>query len=159
MRTLLLTLCAGLLLQGPTLKLNDLDSLTGKKWIGTLTYLDYTTNKLELIPTELTVTAKGNGVYSWFTVYPKESSHNSTDDIIISADGKTFDGETVTGRAVEPDGALLFTTQKPGNDNNKPATFRYSYRIGKNTFSRKKEVSYTGDKAWFIRNELSLQAN
>lgn len=159
MRTLLLTLWAGLLLQVPILKLNDLDSLTGKKWKGTLSYLDYTTNKLEVISTELTVTAKGNGVYSWFTAYPKESSHNSTDEIIISADGKTFDGETVTGRAIEADGAILFTTQKQDNDNNKPATLRYTYRVGKNSFSRKKKVFYKGDTTGFTRNELSLLAN
>lgn len=158
MRTFLLTLCAGLLLQEPALKLNDLDGLTGKTWRGTLTYLDYTANKLESIPTELTVTAKGNGGYIWATAYPKEPSHNSIDEIIISADGKTFDGESVTGRAVEPDGVLQFTTQKQGNDNDKPATFRYSYRIGKHTFFRKKEICYTGGTAWFTRNELSLRA-
>lgn len=153
--TLLLTMA--LLWQGKILKTDDLASLTGKNWVGRLVYLDYGTNKLTPIETELTVKVKSPGVYEWWTAYPKETSHNSTDEIVISADGKLLDGEAVKERSFT--GATLkIVTEKTGTDNNKAARFRFTYLIGKNTFSRKKEVRYDGEIAWFTRNELKLEA-
>jgi hypothetical protein len=161
MKTLLLTigLMAALFTQkAPTLKLTDADVLTGPKWTGTLTYLDYSTGKPENIPVELTVTAsaKGPGIYNWATVFPKETSHNSTDEVVITKDGKTFDGETVTERTVLPDGTLKFVTQADGMDNKKIAIYRITYLLGKTTYSRKKEVCYTGETTFFVRNQYSF---
>ncbi len=158
MKTLLLII-ALLAFQTAQLKLNDLDGLIGKKWTGNLTYLDYGTGRLEAIETELTVAIKSPGIYSWVTAYPKESSHNSTEEVVISADGHSIDGETVTERTVLPNGSLKFVTQKTGEDNNKKAKFRYTYLIGKKGFSRNKEVCYEGETTWFTRNTLSLTAN
>lgn len=156
MKTIIL-LAVALLWQTNTLKPNDLEQMTGKHWTGTLTYLDYSTGKLTTIETELTVTTKRPGVYAWATDYPKEPGHNSTDEIVISADGKVLDGETVKERAQTND-ELKIVTVKSGNDNNKGARFRYTYLIGKKTFSRKKEVCYDGQATWFMRNELKLAA-
>ncbi len=48
------------------LKPTDLSGLTHKNWVGTLGYLDYGTQKLVRIPTELTVLAsdKERGKYT-----------------------------------------------------------------------------------------------
>lgn len=156
MKTTLLLLIA-LLWQTATLKPTDLDSLAGKHWIGTLTYLDYGTGKLTPIETELVVTIKGPGAYDWTTSYPKEPGHNSTDVVLISADGKLLDGETVKERVQSTDG-LKIITEKTGTDNNKAARFRYTYLIAQSTFFRKKEVCYEGQTNWFMRNELKLAA-
>ncbi|MDN3584646.1 hypothetical protein [Mucilaginibacter flavus] len=161
MKHLLITLSCLICMQsGVTVKQNELDSMIGKKWAGTLTYLDYTTNQLVPIMTELTVTAssKGPGIYNWATAYPQEPSHNSTDELVISADGKVFDGEAVKARTVLDDGTIRFTTQKEGNDNHKPAVFRLTYLLNARSFSRKKEVCFEGEKQWFTRNELVLKA-
>ena len=151
----LVILFTAMLLQTATLKQNDLDGLAGKHWAGTLTYLDYTSSRLTAIPTELTVKAIGNGAYEWHTAYPKEPSHNSTDTLVISADGKLLDGEAVTQRSLK-NGMLKIVTLKTGEDNNKPADFRFTYLIGNRSFSRKKEVMYNGTTDWFTRNTLKL---
>jgi hypothetical protein len=155
-----ITFCAALLLLQNTanLKLNDLDLLLGKKWTGTLTYLDYGTGKPEVIPTELVVSrsAKGPGVYNFATAYPKEPSHNGTDEVVISKDGTVLDGENVKLREVLADGTLKIVAQTEGTDNNKKATYRITYLLGKSFYKRKKEVCYVGETAYFTRNELSL---
>jgi len=162
MKTLLFAFvfCVSLFQTTAKLKQDDLNGLIGKTWAGTLTYLDYGTNKLVPIPTELTVTnsPKGPGVYNWLTAYPKEPSHNSTDEITISSDGGTIDGETVKERELMANGTLKFVTVKQGTDNNKKATFRYTYLIGKTTFSRKKEVCFDATDTWFTRNSLAVSA-
>ncbi|MGY3211880.1 hypothetical protein [Mucilaginibacter sp. HD30] len=135
----------------------DLESLSGKAWSGTLTYLDYGTNKLTPIPTELTVATKRLGVYEWITAYPKEKSHNSIDTIKITNGGNVLDDEAVKERSFA-NGSLKIVTEKTGSDNNKPARFRYTYLISPKTFSQKKEVCYQGQAAWFVRNELKLEA-
>ncbi|MGZ3754427.1 MAG: hypothetical protein ACXVAY_00500 [Mucilaginibacter sp.] len=140
------------------LNLNDLDGLTNKKWTGTLTYLDYGTGKLTPIAAQISVkkSPKGAGVYTWSTEYPNEPGHGSVDEVVISNDGSVLDGETVKERAVMPDGSLKITTVKTGNDNNKKATFVFTYLIGKTKFTRKKEVCYDGQTNYFMRNELSV---
>ncbi len=163
MKFILINMLAFITLLQPTEKLKptDLSGLTNKKWTGTLSYLDYGTEKLVQIKTELTVVAsiKEKGVYVWVTKYPLEPSHNSIDKIIISKDGSSIDGETVKNRAMLADGTLKFVTERVGSDNNKKALFRFTYLIGKNQFTRKKEVSYNDGKNWFTRNELSLKGN
>jgi hypothetical protein len=144
-----------MLWQTTTLKTTDLDGLAGKHWMGTLTYLDYGTNQLTPIPTELFVKIKSPGVYQWMTSYPKETDHNSNDELVISPDGKLLDGETVKER-IASNGILKIITETTGKDNNKPAHYRLTYLIGKDSFSRKKEVCYDGQSNWFIRNELKL---
>ncbi|MBC7398831.1 MAG: hypothetical protein H7289_02710 [Mucilaginibacter sp.] len=140
------------------LKSTDFDGLLGHQWTGILTYLDYGTNKLEPIASELTVTdGKAAGSYSWATVYPQEVSHNSIDEVIISKDGTLVDDELVKERILLPNGTLKFVTIKQGSDNNRKATFKFTYLVGKTTFSRKKEVCYDGTTQWFTRNELSLK--
>ncbi len=143
------------------LKSTDFSDLVSKNWVGTLSYLDYGTQDLVKIPTELIVlpSLTIKGAYTWITKYPKEPSHNSKDTIIISKDGSDVDGEMVKSRSILADGTLKFLTEKPGNDNNKKAVFRFTYLIGKKQFIRKKEVRYLGENNWFTRNELNLKSN
>jgi len=143
--------------EGFALRPDELDVLTGKHWTGTLTYLDYGSGELTTIPTELTVKNKGQGVYEWGTAYPKEPGHNSTDELTISSDGKVLDGENVTERMLTGN-FLKIVTEKTGTDNHKAARFGFTYLIGKNAFSRKKEVRYDVQENWFMRNELKLAA-
>lgn len=163
MKTIFLTLSVLLLtLQAPVkFKTNDFNLLVGKKWTGMLTYLDYGNGKLQAIPTELSVTksTKGIGVYDFTTSYPKEASHNSTDEVVIAKDGTRVDSETLKERTQLKDGSLKFITEKSGIDNEKKAIFRFTYSISKDSYTRKKEVCYEGAKEWFMRNELSLKSN
>jgi hypothetical protein len=100
---------------------SDLKPLEGKQWIGSLTYLDYSSNN----------------------------------DVKLSADGRIFDGESVVERTKLPGGVLKIVTTKPGKDNNRDATFRHTYLIGKAAFSIKKEVRIDGTSEFFERNTYS----
>lgn len=120
-------------------------------------YLDYRSNKKVSIPTNLTVTRSPEDKLSWVFEYqyPEEPKANSKDTVKISKDGKTIDGETVVERTKPNADTLRIVTEKSGSDNDKPATFRYTYLIGARSFSIKKEVRYESTGAFFERNQYS----
>ncbi|MBK8301902.1 MAG: hypothetical protein WBC19_09685 [Pyrinomonadaceae bacterium] len=135
----------------------DLKPLEGDQWIGNLTYLDYQSKKPTSIKSNVTVTRNATDKLKWtFAMqYPLEPKANRTEDIILSPDGKTFDGETVIERTKLPDGMLRIVTSKPGKDDNRPATLRHTYLVGKKTFSIKKEVKLDSETEYFERNTYS----
>ena len=132
-----------------------MQNLTGAQWVGNLSYLDYGKNVNVSIPSNLTVSASKNDKMSWvFTFqYPDEPKANRQETIMLSQDGKIFDGEKVVKKTKLPDKTLKIVTEKSGKDNDKNALFRYTYSISKNTFSIKKEVQYEGTSDFFVRNE------
>lgn len=141
--------------QTAKIKVSDLLILTGKQWSGTLSYLDYGTNKKISIPSNLTVTRSKNNKSSWIFDYryPKEPKADSAETVTVSKDGKILDGEAVVERTILPDKTLKIVTEKNGTDNNKNAVFRYTYMLNKSNFSIKKEVRYEGAAEFFGRNE------
>ncbi len=86
----------------PKVNSKDLQRLTGAQWKGTLTYLDYRSNKKVSIPSHLTVTRSVKGKFSWVFdyQYPDEPKANSRDIVRISKDGRVIDGENVIERTV-----------------------------------------------------------
>lgn len=137
----------------------DLDSLTGAQWTGTLTYLDYSSKKKVSIPCNLTVTKSVEDKHTWIFdyVYPKEPQANGKKLMLVSKDGGAINDEKVTERTNASDGSIGITTEKQGEDNNRKALFRYTYLISSKTFSIKKEVRYANESEWFERNEYSWQ--
>ncbi|MBC7795499.1 MAG: hypothetical protein H7Z37_01340 [Pyrinomonadaceae bacterium] len=138
-------------------KAKDLQQLTGKQWRGNLTYLDYGKNEKVSIPSNLTVTRSTVNNLSWIFdyQYPDEPKANNKETIVISKDGKIIDDETVIERTSQTDGTLKIVTEKSGTDNDKKATFRFTYLINKTSFSIKKEVKLDDAKEFFERNEYS----
>lgn len=138
-------------------KAKDLQQLTGKQWSGNLTYLDYGKNEKVSIPSNITVTRSAGNNSSWIFdyQYPDEPKADNKKTISISKDGKTIDGETVIERTSLADGTLKIVTEKSGTDNDKKATFRFTYLINKTNFSIKKEVKPDDAKEFFERNEYS----
>jgi hypothetical protein len=143
--------------QTPKVKVKDLQNLTGAQWTGTLTYLDYRKNTRVSIPSNLTVTQSKDDKSSWIFEYqyPDEPKANSKETIAISKDGKTFDGKTVIERTRLADKTLKIVMEKSGSDNDKKALFRFTYLLGKTSFSIKKEVRYEETTDFFVRNEYS----
>lgn len=141
----------------PTVKIKDLRRLSGAQWTGTLTYLDYGTNKKVSIPSNLIVTPSTEDKLSWVFdyQYPDEPKANSKSTVTISKDGKSIDGETVTDKQNLAGNAVKIVTEKAGEDNDKKAVFRFTYLIGENSFSLKKEVKYQDATSYFERNEYS----
>ncbi len=135
----------------------DLQQLTGAQWKGTLTYLDYKSKKQVSIPANLTVTPTAQDARSWMfeMQYPDEPQANGRETVTLAPDGRTLSGEAVLERTLLPDHTLKIVTEKTGPDNDKQATFRYTYLLSSNSFSIKKEVKYEGTTEYFERNQYN----
>ena len=141
----------------PKLKRSDLQFLTGQQWTGTLTYLDYSNNKKVSIPSNLIVTQSKVDKFAWVFdyQYPDEPKANGAKDVILSKDGRTFNGETVVEKVTLDASTLRVTTEKSGSDNDKKALFRFTYLTGPKSFSIRKEVRYEGTTEFIERNQYS----
>jgi hypothetical protein len=148
----------GLILQDtPKVRTGDLQPLTGAQWTGTLTYLDYRTNKKVSIPSNLAITQSTGDRLSWLLVYeyPDEPKANSKETVRISKDGRTINGETVVERANIGGTTLRIVTEKSGRDDDKIALFRFTYLLNARSFSIKKEVRYEATTDFIERNQYS----
>src|SRR5215218_1885893 len=128
----------------PKVRDKDLLPLTGAQWTGTLTYLDYRSDKKVSIPSTLTVTQSAEDKRSWVFdyKYPDEPKADGKETVTLSRDGQAVNDGRVTERTKLPDGGLIIVTVKRGRDNDRDAVFRYTYTLSAKNFSIKKEVSY-----------------
>jgi hypothetical protein len=143
--------------QAPRVSAEDLRRLTGARWTGTLTYLDYRSNKRVSIPSNLTVTQADGDETSWVFEYeyPGEPKANGKRASKLGDGGAVFDGETVVERAGLDGGGFRLVTVKRGRDNDKDALFRFTYTLDASTFTIKKEVRPGGGSEFFERNTYS----
>ena len=143
--------------QSPRVAAEDLRGLTGARWTGTLTYLDYRSNNKVSIPSNLRVTQADEGGSAWVFEYeyPEEPKANGKQTLKISDDGTVFDGERVVERAGLGGGGFRLVTVKRGKDNEKEALFRFTYTLEGSAFSIKKEVRPEGAAEFFERNTYS----
>lgn len=135
--------------------LRDLNKLVGN-WDGSLTYLDYSTGKPYTMPANLVIKRinKTNN-YSFINIYTNEPSANSIDTIVVSEDGKFFDGKLIKSRRKMVNGNFEFITEdlgKDGNDN-REATIRITYSFNQSSFSKRKDIQFLGDTTWIKRHE------
>ena len=143
--------------QSPRVSAEDLRRLTGARWTGTLTYLDYRSNKPVSIPSSLTVTQAAGDENAWVFEYeyPDEPKANGKQTLKIEEGGTVFDGETVVERTGLDGGGFRLVTEKRGRDNDKEALFRFTYTLDGSAFSVKKEVRPEGASDFFERNRYS----
>jgi hypothetical protein len=143
--------------QAPGVSAEDLRKLTGARWAGTLTYVDYRSNKRVSIPSNLTVTQAAGDETSWVFEYeyPEEPKANGRRSLKLGDGGTVFDGETVVERSGLGGGGFRLVTLKRGTDNDRDATFRFTYTLDASTFSIKKEVRPEGAPEFFERNTYS----
>lgn len=141
-----------------TVSLNDFTNLIGC-WQGSLTYLDYTSGKPFSMPANITVADfKKTGRIIYATSYPKEPNANSVDTILISENGKRLNNEPVISKTKLNKDSLQVITEETAVDGNdhKPALIRHTYTLSRNTYSVKKEVLFTGEKQWILRNQYTF---
>lgn len=140
-----------------TLVANDLKPLLGE-WKGTLTYVDYSSNKPYTMPANLVVSqGKSENQVSLMYLYPNEPKANSKGKIKIGDQGKKLNNESVISREVLADGSVQITTSYNGKDNNKEAMIKGVYILGKTICVIRKEVKYVNSDKWLKRNEYSFQ--
>lgn len=141
--------------QPPVVTAKDIAPVVGS-WQGSLTYLDYTTNKPYTMPANVDIKQLGrSNQFAFSNSFPKEPNANWTDTITISADGRMIDNEKISSKQLLPDGTLQIITETEGVDGNdkKPALFKHTYIIGKTVFSKRKDVLFKGTTEWINRHE------
>lgn len=143
--------------QPPRVSADDLRKLTGARWTGMLTYLDYGSNKRVSIPSALTVkqTAADGTAWDFEYEYPEEPKANGKQTLKIDDGGAVFDGEQVVERTGLGGGGFRLVTVKRGKDNDKAALLRFTYTLDGSTFSIKKEVRPEGAAEFFERNQYN----
>ncbi len=130
------------------------------KWKGSLTYLDYSSGKPYTMPANVTISKNGNNTHQLILAfaYPDEPKANGNDTLLISDDGLQIDGAIIVSKTKNSDGSLVIITDKEGVDgnDNRSATLRHVYTIGKKIFSNRKEVRFKGEEKFIMRNEYVM---
>lgn len=135
----------------------DLKIILGK-WTGSLTYVDYRTNKPFTMPSNVDVKqGKNEKQLLLLITYPKEPNANSKDKIKISENGQQLNKKEVNSRQILSNGQIQITTEYLGKDNNKPALIRNIYILGDKQFVIRKEVNFENTNNWMMRNEYSFE--
>ncbi|MBX9784192.1 MAG: DoxX family protein [Chitinophagaceae bacterium] len=140
-----------------TVSAKDFQTIIGS-WQGSLTYLDYTSGKPYTMSANLDVEQIGNSnAFRFSNSFPKEANANWTDTITISANGTMLNNEKVTSKKILADGSVVIVTEVMGADgnDNKPALLRHTYTIGRNFFSKRKDVKFVATKKWVKRHEYT----
>ncbi len=103
----------------------------------------------------------GTQLYLCSHHYPDEPKANAVDTLRLSPDGKMIDQEIIRSRRKLPGGGVEIITEETGVDGNdqQPATFRHTYRIGKGFFSQRKDVQFAGQTEWIQRHEYVYRRN
>ena len=143
--------------QSAHITLTDIKHLLGD-WKGTLTYLDYTSNRPYTMPSEVNIRQIGKGKQFVFSnIYPDEPKANNADTLRILLGGHRMDKEVVKTRRKLLTGDIEIVTEYKDADGNahEPALIRHTYTFGKTTFVKRKEVQFVGKSEWIKRNEYN----
>ena len=137
----------------------DFASLIGS-WQGTLTYLDYTSNKPFVMPADVQITqVDKTEMYTFANTYPQEPKANENDTIRFSQDRRLINNQLIKSRRKLSDGSLELITEylaTDGNDN-KPAIIRHTYTIGKQVYINRKDVQFALHGDWIKRSEYAYK--
>jgi hypothetical protein len=163
MKSIIITLVACFIIvfaQAQNLKSTDFKLIEGN-WVGTLTYLDYTSNKPFTMPANTTYLQSSTNPNLFFRSigYSTEPHANQKDTAMINANGKLLDDYTVTAITKPCDGCITIICEKQdvdGNDN-KPAIIKKTISITTTTLTIKKEVLFNDAKEWLLRHTYSFE--
>lgn len=137
---------------GPVVTSADFAVIEGDGWVGTLTYLDYTSEERVSIPTTATVEIASPNLIKYTVSYPKEPWEDAKAKLKLSKSGRVFDGHPVVSREDLADGKLTFATEHAGEDNNEAVDIRLTYTLGSSVFSISKDVRAADAENYSNRN-------
>lgn len=141
----------------PQITTQDLETMVGS-WEGTITYLDYRTNKPFTMAANLMVEkGKDENRLTLKNIYPDEPKANNSDRIKVTKNGTFLNGHLVTKREELDNGQIQIQTEHKGKDDHKKALIRYTYIIGNNLLIISKEVQFDGAGHWIKRSEFSYK--
>lgn len=134
---------------------DELKILLGS-WEGTLTYMDYSSNKPYSMPANVTIKeGKNENQLVLLNEYPNEPKANGKGKINLSKNGQAINGSDLISREKLENGDLELITESMGKDNNEQALIRIVYVIGKDQFIMRKEVKFETSENWMQRNEFN----
>jgi len=140
-----------------TITSQDLKNIIGD-WEGSLSYLDYQTNKPYAMPAHLNVTqGRDKNRLILNNIYPNEPKANGSYKIKIAKNGHVINRHVVTSRKILDNGLLEIQAEFKGRDNRKKAIIRQTYLIGKDQFIIRKEVQNEKIGIWVKRSEFSYK--
>ncbi|WP_409432060.1 hypothetical protein ACJ3XI_07510 [Litorimonas sp. RW-G-Af-16] len=142
--------------EGPTVSLSDLAVLTGDDWVGSLTYLDYSSGEMAEIATKVSIQAPESRQITYTISYPDEPWEDGTDTIKLSEDGRLVDGYVVIQSQTGEAGEVMFMTEHAGEDDNQPATIRMAYRVAPKEFQIRKDVKFEASEAFITRSTYAF---
>lgn len=139
-----------------TIEPKDLNKIIGK-WKGSLTYIDYGSNKPFTMPTNLLIeNGKNKYQFKLLLEYPNESNANSTEKIKISKNGTTLNRNDIISVSKISNEEIKIITEYLGKDNNLKAQIRMIYIIGNTKLVIRKEVKFENIEDWTLRNEYNF---
>lgn len=139
-----------------TMTTADLSLISGN-WTGTLTYIDYGTNKPYTMPATVTVEPRKNEYEVQLLInYPKEPNANSKEKIKLSKDGSLLNKHRIVSRKLITNNEIEIITEYQGKDNNEKALIRTIYVFGQKRFIIRKEVKFADTANWLKRNEYNF---
>ena len=140
-----------------TISPTDFKSVKGA-WTGSLTYIDYSTNKPYTMPANLNI-GQGKNENQWGLsyIYPNEPKANSRGKIKISDQGRKLNNHKVISKQQLSDFKVQITTEHLGKDNNKKALIRNIYILSERVLIIRKEVKFEDTETWFKRNEYNFK--
>jgi hypothetical protein len=137
----------------------DLKIIEGN-WVGSLTYLDYTTNKPFTMPSNTTYEQSKSNANLYFRSigYSTEPHANQKDTMVISADGKMLDDYSIVSVKKITNNGMEIIVQKKGLDgnDNQPALIKKTITITKTNLTISKEVLFDNTKKWTVRHTYSF---
>ncbi|MBT8273180.1 MAG: hypothetical protein KJO77_05200 [Bacteroidia bacterium] len=140
-----------------TVSPDDFKIIIGE-WTGSLTYIDYSSNKPYTMPANLKVEqGKNQNQLLLKYIYPNEPKANSKDKIKFSKSGDLINNKIVKSKQALENGQLQITTEYSGKDNNKTALIRNLFILGENQFIIRKEVKLNDSDGWITRNEYNFK--
>ena len=124
-------------------------------WTGSLTYIDYQSNKPYTMPANLEVKpGKNSRELILHRIYPNEPKANGKGKIKISEDGLMLNKEAVVAKEVLTDGIKIIT-EYSGKDNNQKAQIRNTYILQARSLVIRKEVQFEDSEDWLKRSEFT----
>lgn len=140
-----------------TIHSDDLSTIIGE-WKGSLTYIDYKTNKPFTMPADMLIeNGRNNYEFKLYIEYPKERNANSTDNIKISKDGTKINKADIISIEKLSDEEIKIITQNQGKDNKEKAEIRMIYILGNTKLIIRKEVKFENTEDWLLRNEYNFK--
>lgn len=125
-------------------------------WEGSITYLDYQSNKPFTMPANLLVKqGKNENSLVLNNSYPNEPKANNSDKIRIAKNGLLLNKNEVTSREELENGGIQIQTEHEAKDDGRKALIRYTYSIGSNVFTIRKEVQFEELADWIERSEFT----